>query len=47
MPEKTAAKLRHLQTRLGSLCVRDYLDHEVPADAPVVNIKRSSSTYVL
>ncbi len=47
MHEKTATTLRHLQSRLGSFNVRDYLDHEVPADAPVVNIKRSSSIYVL
>ena len=39
MHEKTATKLRSLQTRLGSFFagdVRDYLDTEVPADAPVV-----------
>ncbi|MEU1180624.1 hypothetical protein ABZ464_23780 [Streptomyces sp. NPDC005820] len=39
MHDKTATKLRALQTRLGSFFagdVRDYLDQEVPADAPVV-----------
>ncbi|MFF0206418.1 putative antirestriction adenine methyltransferase [Streptomyces althioticus] len=39
MHDKTATKLRNLETRLGSFFagdVRDYLDHEVPESAPVV-----------
>ncbi|MEV5107990.1 hypothetical protein AB0K55_39505 [Streptomyces massasporeus] len=39
MHDKTATKLWNLQTRLGSFYardVRDYLDQEVPDDAPVV-----------
>ncbi|MBT3167531.1 hypothetical protein HTV80_31240 [Streptomyces sp. Vc74B-19] len=39
MHDKTATKLRNLETRLGSFFagdVRDYLDNEVPESAPVV-----------